>query len=177
MKITFVIEGGKELDANLMTLGKRVHDKVIRRSVREGQKPMLDACKRSALSIVGGEMGSLLAKTLVIKTPRKQYPGKYSLNVQHISISAARKRKRKITIKQSGGKKLTVSGLWYTSKSGRKTYIPAAIEYGHMSGGTFVPPMPYMRQAAEATQNESMRIFADELRKGLLREAIVARSR
>ncbi len=177
MKVSFQIEGAAELERNLATLGQRLHRKVIRQAVRAAQKPVLDASKRNARSMVGGQMGELLAKSLVITAPKRQRPGSYALHVQHITLGAARRRKRKITIRQGGGRRLTVRGLWHETQSGRRYYLPAVLEYGHVTGSTPVAAVPYRRQAAESTRNESIRLFSRALRTGLLREAMIARSR
>lgn len=161
MKITFQIDGAKELMDNLSTLGLRVQRKVVRQAVRAAQKPM-QAAGRSAARALGSEvdsdgvdMSELLAQHIVIAVPRKQQAGSYSLHVQM---------------------RAGVSEFVHVSKAGRRTYIPAAIEYGHMSGTTYVPAIPFLRQAAEATVNERIRVLTEELRKGILREAIQARS-
>lgn len=153
MRMEFRIEGAAQLEANLATLGRRVGKKVIRQAVRDGQRPMLAAAKANAVSMVGGEMGAKLAKALQIRTPKKQVRGTYSLHVQLKADEA----------------------FIHTSKAGKKSYIPAAIEHGHMVGGTFVSPIPVIRSAADSTQGETIRRFTAKLKSGLLREAIVKR--
>lgn len=51
-KFGFVIEGAKELDAKLKTLPASVEKKVIRKGVREAQKPLQVAAKSSARSLL-----------------------------------------------------------------------------------------------------------------------------
>ena len=154
MKCSVVIEGGKELESNLATLGRRINKKVIRGAVRDGQRPMLSAAKANAGSMIGGEMGKKIAKALQLRAPKRQKPGTYSLHVQL----------------KSG-----IEAFVQTAKGGKRHYIPAAIELGHMAGDTYVPPIPYLRNAAESTRDETIRRFVAELRKGMLREAIKGR--
>lgn len=160
MRISYTIQGGEQLAANLGTLGLRVQKNVVRQAVRAGQKPMQTAA-RSAAKSLGSEhdgdkvdMSELLAKNIVIAAPKKQSPGSYSLDVQM---------------------RRNVPEFVHKNKAGRETYIPAAIEYGHMAGDTYVPAIPFLRQAAEVTVNERIRVLIDEMRKGILREAIKAR--
>lgn len=156
MKFVLKIEGAKEFEENLKTLGDRVAKKVVRKGVREGLRPMLAAEKNNALSMVGGRMGRQIAGALQIRAPKRQKRGAYTLNVQL----------------KSG-----IEEFVHTAKSGKKFYIPAAIEYGHLTGDTYVPGIPFGRSAAEATGAEVFRRYGDELRKGLLREAMIARSK
>ena len=156
MKMSLTIAGAQELERNLATLGQRVHKKVVRKAVREGQRPLLAATKANARSLVGGEMGATIAKHLQIRAPKRQRRrGSYSLLVQL---------------------RPGIDAFVHISQSGKRSYIPAAIEYGHMSGESYVPPIPFAREAAEATRNESMRRFTEEMRIGTLREAIKGRT-
>jgi len=154
MKAGFVIEGAKELERNLATLEKRIQKKVVRQAVRAGQKPLLARAKANAVNRVGGTMGALIAKNLVIKAPRRQQKGMYSLHVQL----------------RSG-----VSEFVHPTKSGRRHFIPADIEYGHGSDKEGAA-RPYARPATDATREESIRALTRALRTGLLREAIKGRS-
>ncbi len=160
MRITFELEGAKELMANLSTLGLRVQKTVVRKAVRAAQKPMQTNGRSSARALGsehdfdGVDMSELLARNIVIAVPKKQQPGSYSLHVQM---------------------RPGVAEFLHKSKSGKETYIPAAIEYGHMAGATYVPAIPFLRQAAEATVRERIKVLSDEMRKGLLREAIKGR--
>lgn len=179
MKMTIVIEGAKELEANLATLPQRIERKVIRQAVRDGQRPMLAAAKSNAAALGKGiehhgrDMSALLAKNIVIKAPRKQKKGSYALHVQMRAgvdefVYYRQGSHTKVTYTKSERK---------IGKTVGRTYIPAAIELGHFSGDTYVPPVPFMRPAAEATQGETIRRFTDTLRTGLLREAIVGRNK
>jgi hypothetical protein len=160
MRITFQIDGGEELMKNLETLGLRVQKNVVRRAIRAAQKPMQTAARAAARGLGNGvdtdgvDMSELLAKNIVIAAPKKQRSGSYSLHVQM---------------------RRDVPEFLHKSQSNRETYIPAAIEYGHMSGGTYVPAIPFLRRAAEATVNERIRVLTDAMRTGILREAIKGR--
>jgi len=168
MKIAFQIEGAAELERNLATLPDRIARNVTRRAVREAQRIMLRAGQAGARSLpraqqrlfARGEedlsMSELMARSLTIAAPRRQIAHSYSLHVQFAK---------------------DVPEFLHTSKrTGRTTYIPAAIEYGH--GATpEAAARPFMRQAAAGCQAQVIQKLSDELRIGLLRESIKGGSR
>ena len=173
MKAGFYIEGAWELKSNLNTLGTRVAKKVIRKAVRAGLKSLLTKAKANARSRVGGSMGSLLAKNIVIKAPKKQKPGIYALHVQ------MRAGVPEFVHYQKGAH----SRLWRVRRGKRvpgpgkevgRTFIPAAIEYGHGSDKESAA-RPFLRPAADTTRAETIRILTKQLRVGILREAIRGR--
>ena len=154
MRISLQIQGAAELERMLQTLPDRVDRKVIRQAVRSAQKVVRTAEQASARSMVGGEMGDRIARSLQVRAPQRQQRGRYSLHVQ-----LARDEE----------------GFVHVTKAGRREYIPAAIEYGHMAGTTYVPAIPFGRTAAEQATASAMVTFTDALRTGLLREAIKGR--
>lgn len=179
MRMSFQLEGAEALAAQLTQLGTQVERKVARPAVRAGQKVLLDASRRRARAIRGrsdrplyawrlsGEgkttlrgpagirMSDLIAASLIIKAPRRQVPNSYSLQVQLAS---------------------GVPAFVHVSQKGRRTYIPAAIEYGHGSTPELAA-RPFMRPASLATVPERMRVLGQELGAGILRAAIVGRSK
>jgi hypothetical protein len=178
MNVNFVIEGGDELQRNLATLGSRVEKRVIRQAVREAQKILLAAAKSSASALGRGpdqrppDMSELIAKNLIIRAPKKQQAHSYSLNVllrRQVAGFYYYARGARSFVNFAGGKR-------DIGKTVGVSYIPAAIEYGHLSGGTYVPATPFMRPAFEAAKNDMTGVFTEQLRIGLLREAIKARS-
>lgn len=165
MSTGFTITGARELQAKLDTLARNVQKRVVRKAVRAARKPVLARAKANALARVGGSMGALLAKAIVIAAPKKQQPGTYALHVQLLSQGRDQRRKNAIG----------VAGFVHESqRTGRRTYIPAAIEYGH-GASKEQAARPFMRPAADSTERESLRILGRELASGLLREAIKGR--
>jgi hypothetical protein len=55
----------------------------------------------------------------------------------------------------------------HISQSGRRNYIPSAIEYGHGNAR----PIPYIRRAWEETKREDVKIMGKKLKEGIEREA------
>lgn len=153
MRAGFVIQGAKELERNLATLGPRVQKRVVRTAVRAAQGPLLKRAKANAVSNVGGAMGALVSKNIVRRAARRQRPGTYAIHVQLRS---------------------DVPEFRHTSRSGRETFIPSAIEYGHGMVKEQAA-RPFMRPAADSTKDEAKRILTRELRTGILREAIRGR--
>jgi len=191
MKTSVTIDGWKELEDNLKTLGSRVERGVIRKAVRSAQGIMLRAVQSRARALhrdtgrlyVAGKKGEqdismaeLIARNLEIRSPRRQIRGTYALHVMmrpgvadfyhvaqgaHSKVDYAHKNRHGQTVTKRGG----VVGL---------TYIPSAIEYGH-GASKETAARPFMRPASDTTQNERLRRVADELRVGILREAIKGR--
>ena len=173
MKVTFDIRGNKELMANLATLPQKMEKKVIGQAVRATQKIMVPVVQSNARSMLAAskypdsvDMSEMIANNIVIRAPKKQRRGLYTLMVM------MKPKVGEFLYYPSGSS----SSLSTKKTTGRRTYIPAAIEYGHMAGGTYVPPVPFMRSAAESTANNRMRMFTNLLRSGLLRNAIVRRT-
>jgi len=149
----FMIDGAKEVERNLATLPTRVQKRVVRHAVRQAQGPLLKQAKINAVARVGGRMGALLAANIVRRAARRQKRGRYSIHVQIRS---------------------DVPEFTHPAKTGKETFIPAAIEYGHGMDKESAA-RPFLRPAADATKNETKRILARELRAGILREVIRAR--
>jgi len=135
------LDGAKELEKKLASLESKVSKKVVRKAVRMAQKPVLAKIKANALSMVGGEMGSLIAKNLQLKTG-KQKKGSYRIGVQ---------------IREE------VAAFVDNSDAGVQYYIPAAVEFGHDNAAA----IPFMRNAHESTRQIAENIFAQEIKLGI----------
>lgn len=170
MKEGFYIEGGEQLAQNLATLDARLRRNVYATSVRRSQEAMRTAARANARALPRSEkklfvagrkgqenirMAELLARNIVIAPPKKQRPGSFSIHVQM---------------------RRGVSEFVHVSKVGRRSYIPAAIEFGHGADPASAA-RPFMRPAAERTKDERLRRLAQELGSGILREAIRRRYR
>jgi len=168
---TFEIQGALQLEKNLQTLPRRVQKRVVKKAVRAGQRPMQAQARANARAIAGrgrasSGMMQKIARAIVIREPREKKPGVYTLHVQILSESQDAARKKSIG----------VAGFVHPSeRTGKTTYIPAAIEFGHGADKDSAA-LPFMRPAAYGSQAETMQILERELRAGILREAIVGRS-
>lgn len=147
MFISMNLTGAKELDKKLLALQTKVARKVVKKAVRTSLKPELASSKSNAKSMVSGEMGALLSKNLQLKVFKKQKKGSYGMSVKM---------------------KSDVDEFVHTSKSGGKSYIPAAIEYGHKTqDGGFVQAIPFMRAAADPWMKVGIALFGKEVKKGI----------
>ena len=149
MQAGFVIEGAKELERNLATLGATMHRKIAKQAVNAALNPLLRKARANAKSRVGGEMGALLADHIIKAKPKKgQKAGQYTLHVQMESDAP--------------------EFVHESQRTGKKTYIPAAIEYGHGMDKDQAA-RPFMRPAADATREDTIRLLARELRTRLMK--------
>jgi len=144
--MTIQLEGFERLDAKLKALGPKVGKKVVRSATRKAAKPILTQTRINALRMVGGEMGEKIYHSLQVRAFKKQRPGSFGVRVQH------------------DPKELS---FIHHAKSGKRSYIPNAIEYGHGNAR----PIPYMRTAMGSKRPYAEKILQDELKKGIEREA------
>ena len=137
--IEMTLEGGKELEAKLTALERKVGVKIARESVREAIKMILMPAKANALSMVGGKMGAIIARALQIRVGTyhgKRRRGQYYMKIQH------NPKYNDVFVHESEGSLTRPQGKRGYQLS-RRTYIPAAIEYGHVTAnGGFVQAIP-----------------------------------
>lgn len=147
--ISIQLEGGKELEKKLRGLETKVAKKVVRKAVRNAQKPVLTAMKANARNMIGGHMGGLIAANVVVRAQKKQRRGSYAMNVRLKS--------------ESEGAPME---FIHITKEGKRHFIPAAIEFGHGPGKEQVA-IPFGRSAADSTRAETLRILTAELKTGI----------
>ena len=155
--IEMTLEGGKQLEAKLLDLERKVAKKVVRSAVRAGSKPILAAAKANASAVVGGAMGAIISKSLQVRAAKKQRRGQYVVQIRHSEKANAE---------------------LVDESSGSRYYIPNAIEYGHASPGRGggrnapkdVPARPYMRPAFDTSKGQAQQALVAELASGIERE-------
>lgn len=172
MSAGIVITGMKELERKFKELDAKVAKKIVRKSVRAGAKVAQRKAKENARTMVGGNMGRLIAKYLKLLVWRRQRPGAYGMG---------------LTISEKGNDVFVV-----TSKDGRRNYIPHAIEFGHaLPGGgrarakakrrrqwshgilgrtgskATVPAIPFFRSAYETAKDEATRVIEQTMWRGI----------
>ena len=152
MKTTIVLEGASQLRVKLDALPEKVQRRAVRESVRSALKLYLNAAKRNARSVVGGKMGALLASTLYLKASKRTRRAYYGmLALFH-------------TGRQQSG------GLVWTSKKGKRSFIPAAIEYGH-GRHKAEAARPFLKPAFEQTKAQMVDTLGRELGAKIEEEA------
>jgi len=148
-RIQMQIKNAQLVQNALNAFSKKISQKVVRQGVRAAWKPLLDRAKENARSSVGGEMGALIARSMQLRAFRRQKKGSYGMLVR---IKAG------------------VDEFVVVSESGRRAYIPSAIEYGHAfpgRGGKGAPKdvaaKPFARPALDATLPNAPKIFEKHL--------------
>ncbi len=149
--LTVSIQGMRELDRKLKALDARVKRKIVRVAVRRGADIIKHQAKSNAATMVGGDMGSLLARHLSTKRFRRQKRGSYGVAVWM--------------------RPDVVDFVWVT-QDGTREYIPAAIEFGHYGGWqqhnpSFVPAIPFIRTAFDSKVQASIRVIGHTLKMGI----------
>jgi HK97 gp10 family phage protein len=138
--------GFEAFDLKLKAMENKVAKKIVRQATKAGAKNTLKRVKANALSMVGGEMGTLIARSAKVFVFKHQRRGSWG-----VQIGMDPREDRFIHISQSG----------------RRNYIPSAIEYGHGNAR----PIPYIRRAWEETKREDVKIMGKKLKEGIEREA------
>lgn len=136
--------GAKEIQRVLDRMEKKEVAKICRQTTRDVNKSdMLPAYQRNAASMVGGEMGALIAKNLTVRAMTKL--GRNAYGAQAI-------------LKE-------IDAFVHIDKNNKRHYIPAAIEYGHAFPGRGggknapkdVPANPFASSAFEANKDRTYR--------------------
>jgi HK97 gp10 family phage protein len=155
------LEGFEKLDRQLNTLPKKVAKKIVRTATRKAAKVTLNKVKSNAKTMVGGNMGGLLSKYAKIIVFKHQRRGSYGLQIG-----------MKPDVPQFDYWPVGASSSLTTRRTtGKKSYIPAAIEYGHDNAR----PIPFIRSAFETTKAKAVQTLGRELKSGIEKEAIRGR--
>jgi HK97 gp10 family phage protein len=153
-----VLSGFEGLDRKLLSLERKVAKKIVRKATRESAKVVLKQVKANAKSMIGGNMGALIAKNAKVIVFKFQRKGSYGVQIG-----------MKPNVPQFDYWPIGSSSNLANRKSkGRKSYIPAAIEWGHGNAR----PIPYIRAAWASTKVRAVKKMASELRQGIEKEAL-----
>ena len=147
--VSIKLDGAKAFERALARIEKNVSKKIVRKAVRAAQAPVLKLAKANAGSIVGGQMGQTLAANLVLRAPRKQRRGGYTLMIRLKSESEG-----------------LDPSLIHTSKDGKRTFVPAAIEFGHGTNKQQAA-RPFLRPAADVKRKQTIAIVTKEIGRGI----------
>ena len=144
-----IVQGDKETEKALLALGKKTAKKIVKKSVRVGSKNTLKQARVNAKTRVGGQMGKALARFLTVKAYKKQRSGSFA---ERVMIRAD-------------------DQFVHITKTGKRYYIPNAIEFGHVTqSGGFVPAISFMRAAEQQTNVISVRLIEKDLKKRIEEE-------
>ena len=78
---TRALEGFEGLDKTLSALPKKVAKKIVRKATRESAKVTLKQVKANAKSMIGGNMGALIAKHAKVIVFKHQRRGSYGVQI------------------------------------------------------------------------------------------------
>lgn len=138
-----------EVQKNLEAYVKKFGERKITKMLKIASEPLKNKCKANALSKVKG--GKYTKKIMQ----------KISKNIKiYLTWSGKRKSKGYNVIRTMINP--DISDFTYINKeTGKQTYIPTAIEYGHIArdGKTKVPAMPFMRPAVRSERNNVINKF------------------
>jgi HK97 gp10 family phage protein len=152
-----ILEGFDGLDKKLLGLERKVAKKIVRTATRAGAKVVLKQVKSNAKTMVGGNMGALLAKFAKVIVFKHQRKGSYGVQIG-----------MKPNVPQFDYYPVgSSSSLTSRKTTGKKSYIPAAIEYGHDEAR----PIPYIRSAFQATKASQIKVLGQQLKEGIEKEA------
>ena len=150
-------KGFQQLERQLKGLEKKTAKKIVRKATREAAKVTLKQVKSNAKTMVGGNMGGLLARFAKVVVFKHQRKGSYGVQIgmkpgvpqfDYWPIGAS-------------------SSLTGRRTTGKKSYIPAAIEYGHDNAR----PIPYIRRAFQSAKRRAIKTLGQQLKQGIEREA------
>ncbi len=142
-----LVTGLGEFDLKMRMLDKKVKRKLVRTAVKTGANIIKQQAASNARSMVGGEMGGLLAENLKVHIFRKQKRGSYGVSIWT---------------------KPGIMGFIWLTHIGTQHYIPADIEFGHIDkAGGFVPAIPYIRTAFDTKVQAANRAIGRMLGLGL----------
>jgi hypothetical protein len=147
------LDGFDKFDRALAKLPNKVGKSVVRKATRSAVKPVLKAIKDNAHGMIGGRMGALIAKHAKIIVFKHQRRGSYGLQVG-MKAGVPEFDYYPIGARSSLDNKKT---------SGKKSYIPSAIEFGHGNAR----PIPYIRNAWDKTKSRAVKILGIELKNGI----------
>lgn len=142
------LKGDKALERTLRTLGERVQRKIVRSSVNAAATPVLKAA-RSNVTTESGLLKQSLAK-------------KVNTSKDKQSITAIIGPRRDVKGEYDGK----------TRKPSRYAHL---VEKGFINeAGEYVPPKPFLRPAAESTEQHALGVMSAKLAAGVVKEAAKA---
>lgn len=140
--------GDKALERTLRTLGDRVQRKIVRSAVNAAATPVLKAARANVTTESG-----LLKKSLAKKVGTS---------------------KDKTSVTAIVGPRRDVQGE-YEGEMRKPSRYAHLVEKGFINeAGEYVPPKPFLRPAAESTEQQAIGVMSSKLAAGVVKEAAKA---
>ena len=173
-----------KINTALMGIDNVTKNRLAVSALRAGAKPVRAKGRTNILTMVSGS-----AK---FRGQEKGYKGRIKAGEikrikEHITgkmrkALVTRSQHRRSLPKGQKGVNVTMSADYnddfvHISKSGNRTYIPTAIEYGHKmvifgnKTGRRVAPIPFLRRAWDATKHTARKIIVQKMWEGIKAEA------
>lgn len=161
MAKNYFITGGKEFESLLKDIARKQVSKIAKKTTKEVcNYHILSEAKSNAVRMVGGDMGSKISSSLATRVMTRLRKGSYGHRVIIKPTDFFVYETVDSTYSVSTKKRL----------SGKRYYIPFAIEYGHAfpgRGGKNAPkdvaPKPFMRSAYESKRVAAATLAAEKL--------------
>ena len=164
------LENDKQVDRALANLGKKTARKIVKPALKAGRKTTLAYAKTNARNMVGGRMGHLLAKHLKSYVSRQRDLKARDAIGQEVRLKANVPEFEHYPMGSS-------SNITTKKTTGQKSYIPWAIEYGHVGPGRagnkgpkVAAPIPFLRNAHLLTKQKSLALAKSHILAGIRRE-------
>lgn len=164
------IEGISDIERAFKTLSGEMRQKIAQEAVAAAAPILVHKISENANSMVGGEMGGLIAQSAT------------AVKMRNMSDAVG----MKVQLKPD-------DRFIHVTKSGNRYFIPFAIEYGHYiarrgqgkmqyvgsygklarsierAGGQKTSPVPYMRKAADEVETEVQSVITEVIENGIER--------
>lgn len=146
------VEGAEQLEKKLLSLERKAAKKIVRVGVRKGGNIVNKKARLNSKSMVGGEMGRLLARHIILRKYKRQRRSQFAMFVaMRAGVSAFVYKAKK-----------------WSKYSDMQTYIPMAIEAGHITGkGRPVPAIPFMRNAYQTVGRTAQQVMLREIQSSV----------
>jgi len=152
---SMTLEGFEGLEKSLVALEKKVAKKIVRTATRDAAKVTLAQVKSNAKTMIGGNMGALIEKHAKVIVFKHQRRGSYGVQI------GMKPNVPEFDYWPVGSS----SSLRSRRTTGKKSYIPAALEHGHGNA----KPIPYIRRAWDSTRARAVKVMGISLKAGIER--------
>ena len=155
------VQGLDLVEDVLSQLEQNVARKIVRDGVKAGADILRQSASASARGLVGGEMGDALSAAIQVFPWTKQSRGSFGVSIGITS--------------ESGWDRMFVyiAKFWSRYKD-RRSYIPTAIEYGHLSpANRHVPAIPFMRAGFEMGKDQAEAVTRAVIIEGIKKYVVV----
>ena len=142
--------GISRVERKLNNLEKKVSRKIVKKALKEtAKKDVLMKYKTNAKSMIGGKLGKLIAKNIKLR-PQKDVKRVKKGNA-FLIVDITKKANETFVV---------------TSKSGKRNYIPNAIEFGHGN----VKPVTFGRNTYNETKSAAVKNIGKRIWAGIKAE-------